>query len=100
MIYKQKICSLSQARFRNYSPCEEPAEYRARATLNNGREVHLYLCPIHMPHAWELAQALIDRAVEGNEADEESVRLECISFYQLKGSQKSVRRQSVARLAA
>jgi hypothetical protein len=38
--------------------------------------------------------------VEGNEADEDSVRLECISFHQLKGSQKSVRRQSVARLAA
>jgi hypothetical protein len=99
MIYKQKICSLSQARFRNYSPCEEPAEYRARATLNNGREVHLYLCPIHMPHAWELAQALIDRGVEGNEADKDGV-LECISFHQLKASQKSVRRQSLARLAA
>jgi hypothetical protein len=82
MSRNDKICALSLARFRNYSSCHESAEYRARATLNTGREFVLYLCPVHMPHAWELAQVLMERRFANAEA-EHDLRLECISFHQL-----------------
>jgi len=100
MLRKNRLCSLSQAKFRNYSPCEEPAEYRARATLNDGREFLLYLCPAHMPNAWELAQALVERRFESSEAGSDKVRLECISFHQINPSQTSIRRNNLSSWAA
>jgi len=100
MSRKDRICSLSQDKFRNYSFCEEPAEYRARATLNDGRECLLYLCPVHMPHAWELAQVLMERRFEDGEAGSDKVRLECVSFHQINPSQTFIRRNNLGRWAA
>jgi hypothetical protein len=94
MLRKQKICTLSQAKFRNYSPCEEAAEYRLRATVSNGQEFVLYLCCSHMPHAWELAQVLMDRRFADSGAKYD-LRLECISFHQLTPSPRLIHHKSL-----
>lgn len=93
---KPKMCSLAQVKFRNYSPCNEPADYRVHATLDSGREFLIYLCQSHMSHAWALAEALMERHVDGDP----DARLECISYHQLKRKPRLVRRKSLLNPAA
>ena len=99
MSYNSKICCLEEAKFRNYSSCHEPAKYRARATLSTGREFVLYLCPVHMLHAWELAQVLMERGF-GNLEAEDDLRLECISFHQLNAFRRSTSHKKPSTWAA
>lgn len=93
---KQKMCSLAEARFRNYSRCDEPADYRVRATLNTGREFLIYLCQSHMSQAWALSEALLERKGDGDP----DARLECISFHQLKRAPRLRLYKSAANRAA
>jgi len=95
MSRSNKICSLAQARFRNYARCHEPAEYRVRATLSTGREFLIYLCQSHMSHAWALAEALLERRIDGDP----DARLECISFHQLKQARPAAPKSVASRAA-
>lgn len=90
------MCSLAREKFRSYSQCNEPADYRVNATLDTGREFFIYLCRSHMSQAWALAEALLERRIDRDP----DARLECISFHQLKVGPRLVRRKSAVSSAA